>query len=138
MAAVNGQLAASGLVGALTSLFISAGNMVVPDGNLKSLISVMAGMTASVVAFEILSWIVVLRLVRQRKVLNSLIPRLQELQTTIQEGIAHQIELMKQHNATAASLREVEKALATSSENIARVLVEIQNRSLDIFRDVGR
>jgi hypothetical protein len=138
MAAVNGQLAASGLVGALTSIFIGAANQVIPDGSMKSVITVLAGLTASLVAFELLSWLVVLRLKRQRVVMNTLIPNLQDLQSTIQSGIQRQIELMREQNATAANLREIEKLLIASSEDVARALIEIQKRSIDIVRDVNR
>ena len=138
MAAVNGQLAASGLVGALTSLFIEVGSKLIPDGNLKSIISVMAGMTASLVAFEILSWFAILRLKSHRKVMSSLIPSLQDLQSTIQGAITHQMALMKQNNATAADLKDVEKLLVSSAEDVARVLMEIQKRSIDIVRDINR
>lgn len=89
MAHINGQMTASGLAGALASVFTASMNQFVPDSNLKAIISVLAGMTASAIVFEFLSWSALLKLPSNAEPSKSL----------FRVSRVYRIKLTKQSNA---------------------------------------
>ncbi len=137
MASVSAPLATSGFVGALTSLIVSSADRVVPDSNLKSLISVASGMFAALLWFEIMSWFVVLRLRATKRSLDSILPQFAQIEAQLQTVIERQMEAMRQQNATQQQLRELDKERNDLAASIARAMIEITRKSLDVVRSLS-
>ena len=137
-AALDGQLAASGLVGALTALVVQMTRLVVPDGNLKSVIAITAWMFASLVAFEAMAWFVRLRLRWHRRAVEQLIPELEALQAKVDAGIARQLQVMKDHNAAKDQIKDAERKVIDCAAAIIDLLDDLKRKSLQISRDLER
>jgi hypothetical protein len=138
MSAANGQIAASGLMGALTSLFVGATEQILPGGHLKAVVSIMAGMTASVVTFEILSRIVLWRLVRQKQIIDTMIPSIKALQVTIGDAIVDQIRMIKEGKSDEKDLEELEVLLSKSRSDLAKALLAVQKKSFELVEELGK
>jgi len=137
VASVNAPLATSGFVGALTSLIVGTTDRLIPDSNLKSLISVAAGMFAALLWFGIMSWFVVLRLRATKRSLDSILPQFEQIQAQLQIVIERQMEAMRQQNASQQQLRELDKERTDLSASIARAMIEITRKSLDVVRSLS-
>jgi uncharacterized protein YoxC len=137
MASVNAPLAASGFVGALTSVIVTGLGPLLPDGNLKSLIAVLAGMFAALISFEVMSWFVVWRLRATKRSLDSILPHFQRIEEQLQGVIERQVEAMRQQNAPAALLREIEKDRNELAASVARAMMEITRKSIEVVRSLN-
>ena len=137
MANVNAPLAASGFVGAFTSLIVGSADKIIPDGNLKSLIAVASGMFAALLAFEIMAWYVILRLRTTKSSLDKILPQFGTIQIQLQGVINHQVEIMKSQNASAKSIKDIETELNALSTAIVRAMIAINKKSIDIVSSLS-
>jgi predicted PurR-regulated permease PerM len=137
MASINAPLAASGFVGALTSGVVTGLDPLLPDGNLKSLVAVLAGMFAALISFEVMSWFVVWRLRATKRSLDSILPHFQRIEEQLQAVIERQVEAMRQQNAPAALLREIEKVRNEAAASVVRAMNEITRKSIEVVRSLN-
>lgn len=138
MASDSKNVAVSGLAGAITSLIVSAGDVYlgVPT-SIKPVVTIGAGIIGSIVTFEIISWIVVIRLRRLKKSLDQMIPTFEIFREDLQNSISRQVQIMKQNNATQKALKDIEDQLNTSSRRVVDTLIEIDRKGLEILRDIA-
>lgn len=69
--------------------------------------------------------------------IGRLMPIIQAMQQQVIHGLTEQKALMQQNNAPAANLRAIEKMQIDSSEELARALIELQRKNLELIREVG-
>jgi hypothetical protein len=138
MPAANRQMAASAFIGALTSVFVTAASTFVSDPTLRPIVSIMAGLTASIVVFEILSWLVVLRLILIKGTIKRIIPSIESIQEQVIEGLTKQKLIMSQSNASASSIREIEKMQLDGSIELARAITKLQTKSIDLIHEINK
>lgn len=138
MPAANGQMAASAFIGALTSVFVTAASTLISDPTLRPVVSIMAGLTASIVVFEILSWIVVLRLMLIKGTIKRIIPSIESIQEQVIGGLSRQKQIMTQSNASASNIREIEKMQLESSIELAKAIIKLQAKSIALIHEIDK
>ena len=135
--ALNGPMAASGFVGAITSLAVGYADKWMPVGDAKALLSIIVGMLAAVMAFEILAWYAVFRLRRTRAVLDRMIPQFERLLHDLQSVIDRQLVAMEGNDATKTSRDAIRREVNELSVAIIRAMIALQSKSLDLVKNIS-
>ena len=136
MASVNMPLAASGFVGAITSLIVGSTERILPSTDAKSLLAIGSGMLAAIIVFEIMSWFSIIRLNLTLRSLRRIMPQFETIQSQLNNSAIKQIEVMRSHNATAKSIQGIEGEITDLSVSMARAILKIQQKSIAILQQL--
>jgi predicted PurR-regulated permease PerM len=133
MSSVNAPLATSGFLGAITSVLVATVTKFVPDNSLQALIAVTSGTVAALVSFEIMSWLVVIRLKSTQNSLSRILPNFEKIQEQTRLAIEKQKELMTAQNAPAQAMKAIEKEANDLSASIISAMIEINKNLLKSY-----
>ena len=137
MGSMNGPLVTASLVGALTSTLSTVADGLLPDGNAKALVSVGIGMTASVIAFEVMARVSYFRLRQHHKAMMNLLGLVKKIQEESRPLVEHQISSLRALNASNNDVRKIEGELLAMSMRMAHLLVLIDKKSIKIIEDLN-
>jgi hypothetical protein len=136
VASINAPLAASGFVGAVTSLIVGSADKIIPSGDAKSLIAIASGMLAAIISFEVMSWFLLIRLKLTQRSLQRIIPQFETIQGQLNDAAIRQMAIMKNHNASQAAINTIEKEISDLSVSMAKAVLKIQQKSLGLLHDL--
>ena len=136
MATSKQSLTGAGLVRAITSLMTNATERLIPDGNFKALISILAGMIATLLVFEVMSWYALQRIRAKRRQLENVLTELHAIRTQANDFMAQQIEAMKNFNASRQSIRTVETDMNAFLGTIASAVSRLNRKTSDIIDEL--
>jgi hypothetical protein len=137
MASDSKNIAVSGLAGAITSLIVGATSSLTQLGEMRPIVTIAAGILGSLITFEVVSWFVIVRLKRFKTSLDQMVPNFEKFRDGLQVAITKQVEMMKEQNASQKAIKDIEEQLNSASRRVVDVLIEIDRRGLEIFRDIA-